>query len=34
MFKREGIHVYIWLIHFVVWQKCNIVKELYSKINK
>jgi len=28
--KREGISVYIWLIHFVVQQKLlNIVKQFY-----
>ena len=29
--ERKGIHVYIGLIHFVVWQKLtNIVKQLSS----
>ena len=29
-FKREGIYVYIQLIHFVVQQKNNMVKQSYS----
>ena len=28
--KREGIYVYVWLIHFLVQQKHNIIKQLYS----
>ena len=28
--KREGIYVYVWLIHFLVKQKHNIIKQLYS----
>ena len=27
--KREGIYVYLWLIHFVVqWNQHNILKQL------
>ena len=29
--KREKIYVHIYLIHFVVQKKLNIVKQLYSK---
>lgn len=28
--KREGIYVHMWLIHFTVQQKHNVVKQLYS----
>ena len=28
--KREGICVHMWLIHFIVQQKHNVVKQLYS----
>ena len=28
--KREGIYVYVWLIHFLVQQKHNIIKQFYS----
>ena len=27
---EEGVYVYIWLIHDVVQQKHNILKQLYS----
>ena len=30
-FKKEGVYVYIQLIHFAVQQKHNIVKQVYSK---
>jgi len=30
--KREGLYVYLWLIHLVVQQKLNIVKQLYSNL--
>ena len=30
-FKREGTHVYLWLIHADIWQKpINIIKQLSS----
>ena len=28
--KKERMHVYVWLIHFAVQWKHNIVKQLYS----
>ena len=27
--KREGIFIYVWLVHFVAQQKHNSVKQLY-----
>ena len=31
--KEEGIYVYVWLIHFAVWQKLHdIVKQLWSEV--
>ena len=38
-FKREGTHVYLWLIHFVVWQKPRqhfeaIIRQLKINLKK
>jgi len=32
--KREGIQLYVKLIHFAVYQKLNILKQLYSNKKK
>ena len=33
-FKREGIYVYLWLIHFEVWQKTNFCKAIILQLKK